>query len=293
VRKQAAFFTNDDAKNGKSKKLLIDNEYDRSGWKCQFILGKKMIIQIYEIQDPDEAEKMIQEGVDHIGSVILSEEEWKKPSIYDTMRIIGDSPSKSSLIPLFNKTDSVFRVLDYYQPDIVHFCENLCDIDHASDVLQYLIDLQQQVRERFSSIKIMRSIPIPEPGKGNAFSMWEMASLFEPVSDYFLTDTLLGGVADHEGKPQPVEGFVGITGRTCDWEIARELVKRSRIPVILAGGLSPENVFQGIIQVAPAGVDSCTGTNMSDRSGKPIRFRKDVDRVREFVGAVRNLEIIK
>lgn len=248
-----------------------------------------MIIQIYEIQEPYEAEKMIEVGVDHIGSVILSEEEWKKPSIYDTIRIIGDSPSKSSLIPLFNKRDSVFRALDYYQPDIVHFCENLCGIDHASDALQYLIDLQQQVRERFSSIKIMRSIPIPEPGRGDTFPVWEMANRFEPVSDYFLTDTLLVG-ANHEGKPQPVEGFVGITGRTCDWGIARDLVKRSRIPVILAGGLSPENVIQGITQVAPAGVDSCTGTNMMDGSGKPIRFRKDVDRVREFVGAVRNLE---
>ncbi len=249
-----------------------------------------MIIQIYEIQEPGEAEKMIEVGVDHIGSVILSEEEWKKPLIYDTIRIIGDSHSKSSLIPLFNKRDSVFRALDYYQPDIVHFCENLCNTDYACDVLQNLIDLQQQVRERFSSIKIMRSIPIPEPGKGNAFPMWEMASLFEPVSDYFLTDTLLCGTSGHEGDVQPVEGFVGITGRTCDWEIARDLVKRSRIPVILAGGLSPENVIQGITQVAPAGVDSCTGTNMMDRSGKPIRFRKDVDRVREFVGAVRNLE---
>ncbi len=270
--------------------MLIDNEYDRSGWKCQFILRKKMIIQIYEIQEPHEAEKMIQEGVDHIGSVILSEEEWKKPSIYDTVRIIGDSPSKSSLIPLFNKKDSVFRMLDYYQPDIVHFCENLCNIDIASDVLHDLIDLQQQVRERFSYIKIMRSIPIPEPGKGNAFSIWEMASLFEPVSDYFLTDTLLGDVAGHDVEVQPVEGFVGITGRTCDWEIARDLVKRSNIPVILAGGLTPENVFQGITQIAPAGVDSCTGTNMRDRSGKPVRFRKDLDRVREFVGKARSLE---
>jgi len=249
-----------------------------------------MIIQIYEIQEPDEAEKMIQAGVDHIGSVILSEEEWKKSSIYDTVRIIGDSPSKSSLIPLFNKKDSVFRMLDYYQPDIVHFCENLCAKEYASDVLHYLIDLQQQVRERFPSIKIMRSIPIPEPGKGNAFSMWKTARLFEPVSDYFLTDTLLGGVAGVKGEVQPVDGFVGITGRICDWEIARELVERSRIPVILAGGLSPENVFQGITQVAPAGVDSCTGTNMMDRSGKPVRFRKDLDRVREFVGKARSLK---
>lgn len=233
---------------------------------------------------------MVMAGVDHIGSVILSEEQWKKPTIYDTIRTIGDSPSKSSLIPLFNKADAVFRTLDYYQPDIVHFCENLCEPGQSPDMLEHLMDLQQQVRKRFPFIKIMRSIPIPEPGKGKAFSIWEMAGLFESTSDFFLTDTLLGGVINNEGAEQPVEGFVGITGRICDWELARELVEKSRIPVILAGGLSPDNVIQGIDKVKPAGVDSCTGTNMRDEAEKPVRFRKDMDRVREFVSKTRGLE---
>ncbi|RJP80507.1 MAG: hypothetical protein C4522_07890 [Desulfobacteraceae bacterium] len=273
--------------------MLIDNEYDRPGWKCQFIAGKKMIIQIYEIQTPHEAEQMIREGVDHIGSVLVSEEDWKKPLVYDTIRLIGDSPSKSSLIPLFNNRDSVFRALDYYQPDMVHFCENLCEPQQPSGMLQHLMDLQHQVRERFPSIRMIRSIPIPEPGKGKAFSIWEMAGLFEDISDFFLTDTLLGSVAGNAGTEQPVEGFVGITGRICDWGPARELVEKSRIPVILAGGLSPENVLQGIVRVKPAGVDSCTGTNLQDADGKPVRFRKDMDRVRDFVGKVRSLEKTK
>ena len=34
----------------------------------------KLIVQIYEIQTPAEAELMIEAGVDHIGGVILSEE---------------------------------------------------------------------------------------------------------------------------------------------------------------------------------------------------------------------------
>ena len=66
----------------------------------------------------------------------------------------------------------------------------------------------------------------------------------------------------HTGSnDQPVEGFVGITGKTCDWIAARRLVESSRIPVILAGGLSPENVYEGILAIRPAGVDSCTLTN--------------------------------
>ncbi|MBU0986084.1 MAG: hypothetical protein KKH68_02430, partial [Proteobacteria bacterium] len=91
-------------------------------------------------------------------------------------------------------------------------------------------------------------------------------------------------------QEQPVKGFVGITGQTCDWGMAVKLVESSSIPVILAGGISPENVFDGIITVRPAGVDSCTGTNATDSAGRSIRFTKDFDKVKQFVEAVRRAE---
>jgi len=250
----------------------------------------KIIIQIYEVQEPLEAESLIETDVDHIGSVITSEESWKQPGILDTMRVICDSPSKSSLIPLFSKEDSIFRILDYYQPDIVHLCEDLAEATGFSGRIETLVLLQQQIKERFPEIKIMRSIPIPESGKKDKFSVMKLAEIFEPVSDFFLTDTLLGGESGAVFEKQPVSGFVGITGRTCDWKKAKELVQKSRIPVILAGGLSPDNVVNGIIQVKPAGVDSCTGTNEIDSCGKSVRFKKDFNRVRRFVKEVRRLE---
>ena len=108
--------------------------------------------------------------------------------------------------------------------------------------------------------------------------------MFAPVSDYFLTDTMiLSSSAAASADQQPVKGFVGITGRTCDWRVARALVASSPIPVILAGGLSPENVHEAILATRPAGVDSCTGTNATDAAGIPVRFRKDMARVRQFV----------
>ncbi len=235
----------------------------------------KIAVQIYEIQDPHEAEKMIELGVDHLGSVILNEENWKVPSIKETVRLTKGTAAKSSLIPLFNTPDAVFKVLEYYNPHIIHFCETLTNEDGKAIPYNDLIDLQRSIKEKFPHINIMRSIPIGISGKPNGVPTIEIAKDFEPVSDYFLTDTWLG--------KEPVEGFIGITGKTCDWNTAQELVQASSIPVFLAGGMSPENVYNGIKAVRPFGVDSCTNTNETDGNGKPLRFKKDCGKVKKFV----------
>ena len=136
----------------------------------------------------------------------------------------------------------------------------------------------------------MRSIPISQSGMNDNVATIELARLFEPVSDYFLTDTLLVKESGSSFNNQPVKGFVGITGQTCDWDIAAKLVESSRIPVILAGGISPDNVFDGIMHVRPAGVDSCTRTNAVDSDGCLVRFKKDIGKVKRFVDETRRAE---
>ena len=54
--------------------------------------------------------------------------------------------------------------------------------------------------------------------------------------------------------------------------------------MILAGGLSPENVAESIRIVQPWGVDSFTHTNLRTVDG---RVEKDISRVRAFVDAAR------
>lgn len=70
----------------------------------------------------------------------------------------------------------------------------------------------------------------------------------------------------------------GGTGRTFDWD----LVSESPLPVILSGGLSPENVSEAIRQARPYAVDTSSGVEREPG-------RKDHDRVRAFVETVRNL----
>ncbi len=243
----------------------------------------RMITQIYEIQTPEEAEAAAACGVDHVGSVVLSETDWKQPRLYQTVRTAAERGVRSSLILLFSSRDIVFAALDYYRPDIVHFCEDISPHGAmGAEKVRSLVQLQERVRQRFPHIHQMRSIPIVRSGSPQRFSVLELAAAFEPVSDYFLTDTLVP-----DSAVQPVDGFVGITGDVCCWRTARELVAASRIPVILAGGLSAENVFAAVTAVRPAGVDSCSRTNALDDAGRPLRFQKDWDKVREFVSEAR------
>ncbi len=251
---------------------------------------QRIIIQIYEIQTPSEAESMLELGVDHIGSVLTSETDWKKSNIKETVTLVNSGSGRSSLIPLFSEPDVVFNVLDYYRPHIVHFCEALANETTESGHLEDLIRLQEDVKKRFPEVKIMRSIPIPVAGAESIIDSLGLAHKFESVTDLFLTDTFLVEDEDPSSGDQPVQGYVGITGKTCNWDIAAALVQASRIPVILAGGISPGNVSDGIMKVQPFGVDSCTQTNAADHAGNLIRFKKDKEKVKQLVEAVRYAE---
>ena len=251
----------------------------------------KIIVQIYEVQKPSEAEKVLALGVDHIGSVLVSQESWKIPCIRDTVHLIQGRDGRSSLIPLFDDLETICFMLDYYKPDIIHFCEAITLENGPGASCNKLVTLQKNIKKRFPEIKIMRSIPIPQPKVPNQGGTLELARMFEAVSDYFLTDTLIATSSGSIFDVQPIKGFVGITGKTCNWDVAAQLVQSSHIPVILAGGITPENVFDGIMQVMPAGVDSCTGTNALDSKGRSIRFKKDLEKVKHMVDEVRRAEL--
>ncbi len=241
-----------------------------------------MIVQIYEIQDARQAERCIASGVDHIGSVLLSEEVWHQPSVRDVILLSEGTEVKNSLIPLFGDMDILERSIEFYCPHYLHLCDSLTDHRGRPMGLEGILEFQLALKEKFPDIGIIRSIPVPMAGMTQGFPALEIARTLEAASDLFLIDTWL--------EREIVNGYIGITGRPADWDLSRELVRQSAIPVILAGGLSPENVFEALLKVCPHGADSCTHTNQLDRDGRAVRFRKDFKKVREFVQEVRRAE---
>ena len=71
------------------------------------------------------------------------------------------------------------------------------------------------------------------------------------------------GVADGLLVDSVDESGAGGTGETHDWVRTREVVDSLSTPVILAGGLTPENVGDAVDAVGPYGVDVASGTEAS------------------------------
>jgi phosphoribosylanthranilate isomerase len=94
-----------------------------------------------------------------------------------------------------------------------------------------------------------------------------IAKSYDRIADILLLDS-------HEAGDRQI----GALGVTHDWELDRQIVESVGIPVIIAGGLAPENVADAIKSVRPAGVDSKTRTDKTDGS-----HTKDLDKVRQFV----------
>jgi phosphoribosylanthranilate isomerase len=142
------------------------------------------------------------------------------------------------------------------------------------DVVQLVGDPQlmppeevARLRAAMPTVKVMRAIPV-----GDRQSI-DLALTYQAVSDYLILDTHDPGAVD-----------IGATGKTHDWHISAELVRRVHIPVFLAGGLSPDNVAQAIRAVQPWGVDSFSLTNLPGSDG-----RKDPAKVRAFIANAKSL----
>lgn len=75
-----------------------------------------------------------------------------------------------------------------------------------------------------------------------------------------------------------VKGAYGGTGTTADWGTAAELARQ--YPLLLAGGLTPENVGEAVRRVKPWGVDVASGVESSPGVKDPLKMRAFVRAVR-------------
>lgn len=76
----------------------------------------------------------------------------------------------------------------------------------------------------------------------------------------------------------PSPGYGG-SGRTFDWELAAEVARE--LPIVLAGGLGPENVAEAIRVVGPWAVDVASGVERAPGLKDPELMRLFIDRAKE------------
>jgi phosphoribosylanthranilate isomerase len=217
-----------------------------------------VIVQIYGVTTPEDAAMVDAAGPDNVG-VVLDEGIDTWDSVDEaTMRTILPELRDTTVVALSLSTerDRILRTVACIEPAIVHLARAWGGLD---------LEALARLRDDLAPIQLMLTVPVRDATAVDA------ARALAPLCDALLLDSA-----------HPRTGVVGASGLTHDWSHSRSVVDAVDVPVVLAGGLGPENVREAIRRVGPAGVDSETRTSRHDD-----RRRKDPEKVRQFIARAR------
>jgi len=217
-------------------------------------------IQIYTMQTVEEAIAVASLGVNHVGVTPANIDLPGEVPPERAAEICEAVQGLATSVALSVDADvhSIERMVRTVQPDVLHLCGTPGAVGPEA-----VADL----RSSLPGVAIMQAIAV------TGAEAVDLARSYEPVVDFLILDSV-----DAE-----IPG-VGAAGVVHDWEVSAAIVREVGVPVILAGGLSPDNVADAIVAVNPWGVDSLTFTNQPTDDGG---FSKDLKRVGQFVAAAR------
>jgi phosphoribosylanthranilate isomerase len=214
-----------------------------------------MAVQIYSMTSIADAIATAAAGADLIGVVVAEPgivPEGVGAAVAREILAAIRSRARGVALSLADDRDEICAMVDAVRPDVLHLAAREIE---PEDCLW--------IRQRIAPVRLLRAIAV------RAGETMAEAQAHQECADFLMLDSGAKG-----GK------FAGARGETHDWTVSREIVERSRIPVILAGGLTAENVGAAIATVRPWGVDSFTHTDVAGTRGK-----KDPARVRAFIAA--------
>lgn len=215
------------------------------------------LVQVAGIIDEAEAQMLCEAGVDWLGFPLRLPSGKDDITEYDATKAIAGLPAPHQGVLISYLTDAA---------EVAGFCRELgvravqLHGDVEDEQLRILKDIAPE-------LYVLKSLVVRTD---NAKELLAQVDRTADVVDMFITDTF-----------DPRTGAKGATGLLHDWSVSAELVARSPKPLMMAGGLSPDNVADAIRQVRPAAVDAHSLLEGADG-------RKDAVKVRDFVTRARD-----
>jgi len=203
-------------------------------------------IKVCGITSKTDAWMCIDAGVDALGFVFVDESPRKiEPS--QAQKIINDLPPFVITVGVFvnRPKDEVDEIANLCKLDILQF--------HGDESAEYCASFTRKIIKAF---RIRANEDLKQ------------------MEEYKVSAYLLDSYAEER---------LGGTGRTFEWSLAADATKYGHI--ILAGGLTPENVNRAIAVVRPYAVDVSTGVEEKDTPGK-----KNKVKLTEFVRQIQNAD---
>ena len=227
-------------------------------------MKNKYKVKICGTTSVEDAQMAVDAGADYLG-VLVNVPISERSNTIEQARAIVDSSSIPSLTLLYNMSaDEICHVVDVIKPYGVHL------LGHAT--IETIQDLKKRLK-----CKIWATIylPVKDQGEVDVDKIKEQMKDQEKAgADVIVIDTV-------SVKTSGTQARYGGTGKTADWDIAKELIKQVQIPVFLAGGINPDNVREAILKVDPYGVDLASGVESSKCHRDPEKTKRLIEEVRK------------
>ncbi len=216
-----------------------------------------MKVKICGIKTEHDLTVAINAGADAVGFITdVPVASPRKITLTEASRLISKVPVfvSSVLVIMPENALQAVRMIHAARPDAVQIHNSLA--------------LSELVKIRETGVKLIKTIPMS--WDSDADTLIKQVKELSGVADAVLLDTAL-------------DGKTGGTGIPHNWEISSKVVMNASIPVILAGGLKPENVREAARCVRPYAVDTASGVE--------IGGKKDEKKVLDFIRNARMHEI--
>lgn len=215
----------------------------------------KTKIKICCIASLEEAQLAIHAGADAVGFVCA------KPATERTI----DIQSVASITPFIKHSVATFLLTSET------VASNIAEIVTSTGVSTIQILHPLDVAESKKLSELMPTIQRVQVIHIESENDLKLIDKYSPFVNAFLLDS---------GSPNLDPPVYGGTGRTHDWSISSEFVRKSPHPVFLAGGLNDSNVSDAIRIVRPYGVDLCNGVRTNSRLD-PIKLKSFIEAVKK------------
>lgn len=214
-----------------------------------------MKVKICGIKTERDLVMALNAGADAVGFITeVPVDSPRKISLAEASRLISKVPVfvASVLVIMPENAEQAVRMIQAARPAAVQI-HNALGISELNKIKE-------------TGVKLIKTIPV----SADSETLIKQVSEFHGIADAVLLDTVLDGNSGGTGVPH-------------NWEISSEIVLHSGMPVILAGGLKPENVTDAIRTVRPYAVDTASGVETDGR--------KDEKKVTAFIKNARIHEI--
>ena len=205
------------------------------------------VIKVCGIQNVDEALGAVEAGANTIGMLLgVPDYVQDKISPETAKQIVSSIPRgiRTVMVTHLLEVNDIVEIAGYTGVSTVQIHNEL------------ITNKMDQLRRNLPDLGLIKTIHVLDD------IAIKQSKEYEPFSDMILLDT-------------KIKGRIGGTGKTHDWNISKKIVDEMKRPVILAGGLNPDNIEDAIKKVRPFGIDANSGLEHEDGT-------KDFKKIRIF-----------